>query len=83
MTMAFIKMTAESEAAGALASAYERVAAARGRLANIYKAHSTSPPALVAHLDLYRHLVFAPSELSRREREAIAVAVSAANACHY
>jgi len=47
------------------------------------KVHSVSPEAMTAHLDLYRRLMFGRSELSRREREAIAVAVSATNACHY
>lgn len=81
--MAWIKMIDEADAAGELKGAYDRVSAARGRVANILKVHSLAPDAMTAHLDLYRRLMFGPSELSRREREATAVAVSAANACHY
>lgn len=81
--MAWIKVIDEADATEELTGAYRRVAAARGRVANILKVHSVSPEAMTAHLDLYRRLMFGPSELSRREREAIAVAVSAANACHY
>ncbi len=81
--MAWIGMTDEGEAAGELKTAYERVAAARGRVANILRIHSVAPETMLAHLDLYRRLLFGPSELSRREREAVAVAVSAANSCHY
>ena len=81
--MAWIRITDEAEAAGELREAYRQVAAARGRVANILKVHSVSPPAMTAHLELYRRLMFGPSELSRPEREAIAVAVSTANACHY
>jgi AhpD family alkylhydroperoxidase len=32
---------------------------------------------------LYRTVMFGPSELTRVEREAIAVKVSAVNGCHY
>jgi alkylhydroperoxidase family enzyme len=38
---------------------------------------------MTAHLELYRELVFGRSELTRAEREAIALAVSAANGCRY
>ncbi len=81
--MAWIRMVDEHEAEGALGEAYGRVTAARGTVANILKIHSVSPPALRAHLDLYRAVMFGPSELSRRERETIAVAVSSVNGCHY
>jgi alkylhydroperoxidase family enzyme len=36
-----------------------------------------------AHVALYRTIMFGRSPLTRAEREAIAVAVSAANDCHY
>ncbi|HJS59046.1 MAG TPA: carboxymuconolactone decarboxylase family protein [Vicinamibacteria bacterium] len=81
--MASIRVISEAAAEAGLQAAYRRVSAARGRLANILKVHSVSPEAMTAHLDLYRHAMFGPSELSRVEREAIAVAVSTANACHY
>lgn len=66
-----------------LKQAVERVVAARGRLSNILRVHSCRPRAMTAHLGLYRELMFAQSELSREEREAVAVAVSAVNGCHY
>jgi alkylhydroperoxidase family enzyme len=50
---------------------------------NILASHSLSPRALKAHLRLYRTIMFEESPLTRAEREAIAVAVSAANDCHY
>ena len=53
------------------------------RLPHILGSHSLNPDALEAHLRLYRTIMFGPSPLSRSEREAIAVAVSAANDCHY
>jgi alkylhydroperoxidase family enzyme len=50
---------------------------------HVLASHSLNPEALAAHLELYRVVMFGPSGLSRTEREAVAVAVSAANDCHY
>lgn len=52
-------------------------------LAHILASHSINPEALRAHLALYRTIQFGASPLTRAEREAMAVAVSAANGCHY
>ena len=53
------------------------------QFANILDSHTLNPDALRAHLGLYRTVMFGESGLSRVEREAMAVAVSAANECHY
>lgn len=58
-------------------------AAGAESLANILASHSLNAEALAAHERLYRTIMFGDSPLSRSEREAIAVAVSAANDCHY
>jgi hypothetical protein len=50
---------------------------------HILASHSLNPGVLQAHVLLYRTIMFGPSGLSRSEREALAVAVSAANDCHY
>lgn len=55
---------------------------ARG-LAHVLAAHRLNRDALRAHLSLYRTIMFGESGLSRTEREAMAVCVSAANECHY
>jgi alkylhydroperoxidase family enzyme len=81
--MAWIRVIDEPDADGELREAYGRVASARGTVAHILKVHSLAPGAMTAHLGLYRQVMFGPSELSRRERETMAVAVSTANACHY
>lgn len=54
-----------------------------GETASVLASHSLNPEALAAHLGLYRTLMYGVSPLSRVEREALAVAVSAANDCHY
>lgn len=81
--MAFIETPDPTDASGDLAAAYERVAGARGAVANILAAHAPNPRTMLAHLELYREIQFGRSELSRREREMIAVAVSVVNHCHY
>ncbi len=81
--MAWINETSDSEAQGPLREIYDAVKAQRGKVARILSVHSLDPAALQHHLDLYMHLMFTPGPLSRREREAIAVTVSAANGCAY
>ncbi len=52
-------------------------------LPHILASHSLNPQALQGHLALYGAIMFGDSPLTRAEREAMAVAVSAANDCHY
>lgn len=79
---AWIPLVGPDRAEGELADTYRRIGA-RSRVANIIGVHSLHPAALEAHLELYRTLMFGPSPLSRLEREALAVVVSAANDCFY
>ncbi len=81
--MSWIDEIEVSEADGRLAELYEELVEKRGRISNILKVHSLNPDALSAHLDLYMTLMFGSSRLSRAEREAIGVVVSAENECAY
>jgi uncharacterized peroxidase-related enzyme len=81
--MAWIRIDGAAGADGALKAAYERVRQRRGKLSNIMAVQSLDPAAMQAHLDLYMALMFARSGLSREEREAVAVVVSAINGCAY
>ncbi len=81
--MAWITTILEAVAGGELREAYLKVRAARGGIASIFQVHSLHPQVMTAHLELYRELMFGPSELTRAEREAIALAVSATNGCRY
>lgn len=82
LSPAWIALVGPEEAEGELAETYRRIGA-RSRVDNIIGVHSLHPAAMEAHLELYRTLMFGPSPLSRLEREALAVAVSAANDCFY
>lgn len=81
--MAWIEEIGVEAADGKLAEIYAELVEKRGKVANILKVHSLSPDALGNHLDLYMTLMFGKSGLSRAEREAIAVVVSANNECAY
>ncbi len=80
---AWIRTVDEEEAGGQLKRQYEDVRQRRGRVSNVMKAHSLDPEAMRFHLDLYLHLMFGRSTLSRAQREMIAVVVSQANQCRY
>ena len=81
--MSRIKVIPPAEATGELAEQYSRMRDADGNVANILTVHSLNPAALQAHFELFKTVMFGPSELSRAQREMIAVVVSAANNCHY
>ena len=81
--MSWIEEIEVSDADEKLAEIYATLIAQRGKISNILKVHSLNPEALGNHLDLYMTLMFGKSGLSRAEREAIAVVVSANNDCQY
>ena len=81
--MAWIEEIGVDEAEGQLAEMYAELTKKRGKISNILSVHSLNPQALSNHLDLYMTLMFGKSGLSRLEREAIAVVVSATNECEY
>ena len=81
--MAWIRTIDEDDAQGELRELYERLTEPWGGVDNILKVHSLSPASLRGHFELYKTLMRGPSPLNRAQREMIAVAVSAANRCHY
>ena len=81
--MAWIRVIDEGDAEGWLAELYRRYREPDGGVDNILKIHSLSPRSMKAHFDFYALLMRGRSELSRAQREMIAVVVSAINQCHY
>ncbi len=81
--MSWIQEIEVTDAEGKLAEVYAELLASRGKVANILQVHSLNPNAMASHLDLYMSIMFGKSGLSRAEREAIAVVVSATNECEY
>lgn len=81
--MAWIRVIEPGEAQGELAQHYARMRERDGSVDNILTVHSLNPASLRAHYDLYKVCMYGPSDLSRVQREMVAVVVSAANRCHY
>jgi uncharacterized peroxidase-related enzyme len=78
-----IRLIDEDEATEELQAEYEAAIGRAGKVFNIVKAMSLNPRVLGASIGLYKAIMFGPSELSRAERELLAVVVSCANDCHY
>lgn len=72
--MAFIRYLAENELPAA-----ERVPDTD----NILQIHGVHPEVMRQHYELYLELMHRPGPLTRRQREVLAVRVSALNSCHY
>lgn len=81
--MSWIDEVDVDDADGKLEAIYAELVAKRGKVSNILKVHSLNPEAMANHLDLYMTVMFGKSGLSRAEREAVGVVVSATNDCAY
>ena len=78
-----LRLIDEYEATGELKSQYDAATGRAGKVFNIVKSMSLNPRVLGASMELYKAIMFGPSELSRVDRELLAVVVSCANDCHY
>ena len=81
--MAWIRTIAPGEAGGKLRELYEAAVRRAGKVFGIVRVMSVSPRTLEASMGFYTALMHAPSPLSRRQREMLAVVVSRTNGCHY
>lgn len=81
--MAHIAVIEPEGAEGDLKRLYDEARERRGAIANVLRIHSLHPPTMKGHLDLYLSVLYGPSQLSRKERETVAVAVSRLNGCNY
>lgn len=81
--MAYTNYVQEQAASPELKALYERFGGPGGKVDNVLRIHSLNPPSMSAHFALYRTLMRGRSDLSRAQREMIAVVVSSINGCHY
>lgn len=81
--MAYIPFIEDEDATPRLREMYDRYRNKDGSVDNILRIHGPNPPSLEAHFQLYRTLMRGRSDLSREQREMIAVVVSTINQCHY
>jgi uncharacterized peroxidase-related enzyme len=78
-----IQVTGPGQANGRLQEIYDDLLNKRGKIAAVHTIQSLRPESIVRHMELYMEIMFGRSELSRAEREMIAVVVSSANGCSY
>ena len=81
--MAFIRYIEYDDASPELRGLYDRYREPGGNVDNILRIHGHNPPSLTGHAAFYKTLMHGRSELSRTQREMIAVVVSALNECRY
>ena len=81
--MAWIDMVPEEKAEGKLGELYKKYMEPWGGVDNIMKIHSLNVKSMETHFNLYAHLMRGRSELSKIQREMIAVVVSTIDKCHY
>jgi alkylhydroperoxidase family enzyme len=81
--MPWIKTVGPADAKGRLKEIYDAAVRRAGRVFKIVEIMSLAPRALESSLDLYKAVMFGRGELTRRQREMLAVVVSRENDCHY
>lgn len=81
--MAWIRTIEVDEAEGLLERLYDAAIRRAGKVYNIVKIASLKPQIVRSSMDFYMALMHAPGDLTRAQREMIAVAVSRANHCFY
>lgn len=81
--MARIEIIEPDKASGRLKEVYDQLQSSRGKLAEVHKIQSLRPESILKHMDLYMEIMYSKSELSRAQREMIAVIVSINNRCAY
>ena len=81
--MTWIRTIAPDEADGVLGRLYDAALKRAGRVFHIVRTMSLSPPVLESSFQLYQRIMLVRGGLPRRQREMLAVVVSATNDCHY
>lgn len=81
--MSRIEIIQPHEATGRLKEIYDDLENDRGQIAEVHKMQSLRPESIIKHMDLYMEIMFSRSELSRAQREMMAVVVSMVNNCPY
>ncbi len=81
--MAYIKKIPAAEASGLLHRVFQARTKAGGRLWEIVAVQSMNAATLRDSMRFYGQVMFGASELTRVQREMIAVVTSQANECYY
>ena len=81
--MGWLRTIAPEDATGRLRRIYDAALQRAGKVYQIVRVMSLSPPVLEASMGMYREVMYARGPLPRAQRELLAVVVSRVNHCHY
>ena len=81
--MAWIRQVPVHGATGLLKRIFDQAVARAGRVWNVTHVMSLNPPVMRDATRLYATVMMGPSALTRRQREMLAVVVSAEAGCRY
>ncbi len=81
--MAFIQIVQPDQADGLLKKIYDAAMTRAGRVFQILRVMSLNPPVLRDSMTMYQTIMMGNSEISRAQREMLAVVVSFENECYY
>ncbi len=81
--MAFIRTIPPQEAQGRLKQIYDAAQQRAGYVAQVLQIMSLDPAVLASSVGLYVNLMHRPGQLSRAQKELLAVVVSRTNNCYY
>ena len=81
--MAYIPYIEYEDASEEVRGLYDKFRDGDGTVDNILRIHGPNSKSWTGHYDLYANLMRGRSDLSRVQREMIAVVVSSINECHY
>ena len=81
--MAFIKLFKFEESSGLLKKEYEKGLRRAGRIWNVLTIQSQTPEILRDSMRLYNSTMYGSVDISRFDRELLAVVTSIANECEY
>lgn len=81
--MPWIDVITHQHSEGLLKKQYDEAMIRAGKIYNIVSIMSQNPATMKVSMEMYGAIMFGPSELSRAQREMLAVVVSAENHCFY
>lgn len=81
--MPWIHVIPYDDSEGSLRQQYDAALKRAGRIWNIVSIMSQNPDVMKASMNFYLSILYAPSPLSRAQREMLALVTSTANRCTY
>ena len=81
--MPWIDVISHEHASGSLKRQYDDAVSRAGKIYNIVSIMSQNPATMKVSMEMYGAIMLSPSDLSRAQREMMAVVVSAENHCVY